>query len=51
MCPFPVVPAFGIDYPAIIELKQKFTGIVSNVDQVINKLINALRKPGEGLNP
>ena len=33
--PFPAVPAFGVDYPAVVELEEEFTGCVVDVDEVV----------------
>lgn len=37
MGPLPVVPAFGVDDSAIVELEEEFAGFVCDVDEVIDQ--------------
>jgi hypothetical protein len=35
--PLPVVPALGVDHPAIVQAKQELAGLVLDVDQVADQ--------------
>jgi len=37
MGPFPVVPALGVDHPAVVQAQQELAGLVGDVDQVADQ--------------
>ena len=32
--PFPIVPALGVDHPAIVEAEQEFAGFILQIDEI-----------------